>query len=43
MRDLDEDAGAVAGERVGTHGAAMLEVLEDVERVLDELMRLARP
>ena len=41
VRDLDEDARAVAGDRVRTHGTAMLEVLEDVERVLDDAMRLA--
>ena len=29
VRDLNEHAGAVAGQRVGAHGAAMLEVLED--------------
>ena len=43
VRDLDEDAGAVAGDRVGAHGAAVLEVLQDSERVLDHLVRLARP
>ena len=43
VRDLDEDAGAVAGDRIGADRAAMLEVLENVERVLDDLVRLARP
>ena len=43
VRDLDQDAGAVAHQRVGADGAAMLEVLEDLERVLDDLVRLARP
>ena len=43
VRDLDQDAGAVAGQRVGADGAAVLEVLEDAERVLDDLVRLARP
>ena len=40
VRDLDEDAGAVAGDRVGADGTAVLEVLQDGERVLDELVRL---
>ena len=39
VRDLDEDAGAVAGDRVGADGTAVLEVLEDGERVLDQLVR----
>ena len=43
MRDLHQDAGAVAGERVGADRAAMLEVLENLQRVLDDLVRLARP
>ena len=29
VRDLHHDAGAVAHQRIGAHGAAMLEVLED--------------
>ena len=41
VRDLNEHAGAVAGQRVGAHGAAVLEVGEDLERVGDDLMRLA--
>ena len=41
MRDLDQDAGAVAGERVGADGTAVLEVGEDLERVGDDLVRLA--
>ncbi len=39
VRDLNENARAVARERVGADGAAMLEVLEDGERVGDELVR----
>ncbi len=35
VRDLEQDAGAVAGVRIGTLGAAVLEVLERVERLLD--------
>ena len=37
MRDLHQDAGAVADQRIGADGAAMLEVLEDRRRVLDDL------
>ena len=33
VRDLDQDAGAVAGERIGADRAAMLEVLQDAQRV----------
>ena len=40
--DLDQDAGAVAGVRIRALGAAVLEVLERVERLLDDGMgRLA--
>ena len=42
IRYLDEDARAVARERVRAHGSAMLEVLEDGERVLYQLMRFPR-
>ena len=41
MRNLHEDAGAVAGKRVGADGAAMGQILEDLETVLDDLV--ARP
>ena len=41
VRDLHQNAGAVAGARIGTDRAAMLEIAEDGERVLDQLMRLA--
>ena len=40
VRDLHQDAGAVTGARVGADGAAMFEVAEDVDRVVDDLMRL---
>jgi hypothetical protein len=41
VRDLNEHAGAVTGQRVGTDCAAVLEVGEDLEGVGDDLMRLA--
>ncbi len=41
MRDLHEDTSAVAGERVGSGGAAMGQVFEDLQAVLDDLA--ARP
>jgi hypothetical protein len=41
MRDLRQDAGAVAGARVGADRAAVLEVAQDGERVRDQLLRLA--
>ncbi len=34
VRDLHHDAGAVAHQRIGAHGAAMLEVLENIEAAL---------
>src|SRR6266436_2768054 len=40
VRNLHQDAGAIAGARVGAHRAAMLEIAEDVHRVGDDLMRL---
>ena len=43
VRDLDQDAGAVAGDRIGADGAAVLEVLEDVERVLDDAGAICAP
>jgi hypothetical protein len=39
--NLHEDAGAVAGERVGADGAAMGQVLQDLETLLDDFV--ARP
>ena len=41
VRDLHQDAGAVAGARIGADRAAMLEVEQDRQRVLDDLVRLA--
>ena len=41
MRDLHQDAGAVAGARIGADRAAMLEIEQDGQRVLDDLVRLA--
>ena len=41
MRDLHEHAAAVAGLRVGTDGAAMIEVQEDLQTHLDNRMGLA--
>ena len=41
VRDLNEHAGAVAGQRVGAHGAAVLEIGENLQRVGNDLMRLA--
>ncbi len=40
MRDLHQHARAVAGQRVGADGAAMGQVLEDLQAVLDD--RVAR-
>ena len=39
--DLHQDAGAVAGARVGADRAAMFEIAQDRDRVLDDLVRLA--
>jgi hypothetical protein len=41
MRDLDEDARPIAGERVGPDGSAMLEILKNAQGVDDDLV--ARP
>ena len=38
--DLDQDAGSVAHQRVGTHRAAMVQVLEDLQALLDDRVRL---
>ena len=40
MRDLHQNAGAVAGARIGADRAAMFEVAENADRVGDDLMRL---
>ncbi len=39
VRDLHQDAGTVARARIGADRAAMLEIAEDGERVLDQLVR----
>jgi hypothetical protein len=39
MRDLDEDARAVAGRRVGARGAAMREAPQDLEPHVDRAVR----
>ncbi len=41
VRHLHQDAGAVAGARVGADRAAMFEIAQDRDRVLDDLVRLA--
>jgi hypothetical protein len=41
VRDLHQDAGAVAHARVGAGGAAMLQIAEDAQPVLDDEVRLA--
>ena len=41
VRDLDQNARTVAGDGVGADRAAVLEVLEDGERILDQLVGLA--
>ena len=40
VRNLHQDAGAVAGARIGADRAAMLEIAENADRVGDDLMRL---
>ena len=41
MRNLDEHAAAVAGFRIGTDRAAMIEIEQDFETLLDDRMRFA--
>jgi hypothetical protein len=41
MRNLHEDASAVTGERVGADRAAMGQILENLQTVLDDLMARA--
>ncbi len=41
VRNLHQDPGAVAGARIGADRAAVLEVAQDREPVLDDLVRLA--
>ena len=40
VRNLHQNAGAVAGARIGADRAAMFEVAENADRVGDDLMRL---
>ncbi len=40
VRDLHQDAGAVAHARIGADGAAMFEVAENLQAILDGLVRL---
>ena len=39
MRNLNEDTGAVARQRIGADGTAMLKVYENLQSVFDDLMR----
>jgi len=39
VRDLHQDAGAVAGARIASAGAAMGEVVEDLQRFEDDIVR----
>ena len=41
VRDLHQYAGAVAHARIGAHRAAVFEIAEDLQPVLDDLVRLA--
>ena len=41
VRDLHQNAGAVAGARIGADRAAMFEIDQDRQRVFDDLVRLA--
>jgi hypothetical protein len=40
VRNLDQDPGAVALQRVGANGAAVRQILQDLEALLDDFMRL---
>ena len=40
IRDLDQDARAVAHQRVGTDGAPVVEVLEDLQALLNDFVAL---
>src|SRR5579883_289176 len=40
VRHLDEDAGAVAGVFLAAAGAAMLQILENLQRIADDVVRL---
>ena len=39
VRHLDQDAGAVAGQRIAAAGAAMHEVQEDLDALADDVVR----
>ena len=41
VRHLHQDAGAVAGARIGADRAAVLEIDKDGQRVFDDLVRFA--
>ena len=41
--DLDQDAGAVAQQRVGADRAAVRQVLQDLQALLDDGVRFLRP
>ena len=41
VRHLHQNAGAVAGARIGADRAAVLEIDQDRQRVFDDLVRLA--
>ena len=43
VRDLDQDAGAVAGQRVGADRAAVGQVLQDQQALLDDARGSSRP
>jgi hypothetical protein len=42
MGNLHEDARTVAGKRVGADGAAMGQILEDLETLLDDFVARTR-
>jgi len=41
--DLNQDAGAISAQRVGTNGAAMIQILQDQERLLHQRVARAPP
>ena len=41
VRNLDQDAGAVAHQGIGSHGAAVIQVLQDQQALVDDVVRLA--
>ena len=43
VRDLDQDAGAVAHQLVGADRAAVVEVGQDAQALLDDAVRALRP